>query len=75
MEIARNGSGVGAATKNRIVGKPIETTFLGEATEHVLLVGSERLKVIAAPPLFEVPTEMTVEFDPHDVVVLPPRAE
>jgi len=24
---------------------------------------------------FEVPTEMTVEFDPHDVVVLPPRAE
>jgi hypothetical protein len=33
-------------------------------------VGEQRLKVIAAPPLFEVPPEMAVEFDPHDVVVL-----
>ena len=28
------------------------------------------LKVISAPPLFDVPPEMTVEFDPEDVVVL-----
>ena len=55
-------------------GKPIETTFLGEASEHVLLVNDQRLKVIAAPPLFEVPPEITVEFDPHDVIVLPPRS-
>ncbi len=68
MQIARNGQPM--AGRNRIVGKPIETTFLGEASEHVLLVGEHRLKVIAAPPLFEVPAEMTVEFDPHDVVVL-----
>jgi iron(III) transport system ATP-binding protein len=76
MAIARNGQGAVSSTgKNRIVGRPIETTFLGEATEHVLQVGGQRLKVIAAPPLFELPTEITVEFDPHDVVVLPPRAE
>ncbi len=56
--------------RNRIVGKPIETTFLGEASEHVILVGAQRLRVIAAPPLFEVPAEMTVEFDAKDVVVL-----
>ena len=68
MQIARNGHI--AAGRNRIVGRPIETTFLGEASEHVLLVGEQRVTVIAAPPLFEVPAEMAVEFDPDDVVVL-----
>lgn len=67
MQIVR-----GAATngRNRIVGRPVETTFLGEASEHVLLVGEEKLKVISAPPMFQVPETMTVEFDPEDVVVL-----
>ena len=55
---------------NRIVGKPIETTFLGEASEHVLDVNGQRIKVISAPPMFEVPSEIAVEFDPKDVVVL-----
>ena len=68
MQIARNGHV--APGRNRIVGRPIETTFLGEASEHVLLVGEQRVTVIAAPPLFEVPAEMAVEFDPDDVVVL-----
>jgi hypothetical protein len=49
----------------------LETTFLGESSEHVLLIGSQRLRVISAPPLFDVPGEMTVEFEPEDVVVLP----
>ncbi len=69
MQIARNGHA--EPGRNRIVGRPIETTFLGEASEHVLLVGEQRVKVIAAPPLFDVPAEMAVEFDWHDVVVLP----
>ena len=55
----------------RIVGRTIETTFLGEASEHVLQVNGQRIRVIAAPPLFDVPQEMTVEFDPADVIVLP----
>jgi ABC-type Fe3+/spermidine/putrescine transport system ATPase subunit len=56
--------------RNRLVGAPVETTFLGEASEHVLDVNGQRLKVVSAPPLFEVPLEMAVEFDPRDVVVL-----
>ena len=49
----------------------METTFLGEASEHVLLVnGRQRVKVISAPPLFEPPEELAVEFDAEDVVVL-----
>src|SRR4051812_20460359 len=35
MQVSRNGS---VAGQNRITGQPIETTFLGEASEHVLLV-------------------------------------
>jgi hypothetical protein len=56
---------------NRIFGKPIESTFLGEASEHVLLVNGQRIRVVSTPPLFEVPEMMTAEFDPGDVVVLP----
>ncbi len=67
MQIARNGR---AADGNRMTGKTLERTFLGEASEHVLLVNDHRLKVISAPPLFQVPEQLTVEFDPQDVVVL-----
>jgi iron(III) transport system ATP-binding protein len=58
--------------RNRMVGKTLETTFLGEASEHVLAVGGggQRVKVVAAPPLFDVPAELAVEFDVEDVVVL-----
>jgi len=56
---------------NRISGTVIQTTFLGEASEHVLLVNGQRLKVVAAPPRFDPPAEMTVEFTPADAVVLP----
>ena len=58
-------------TDNVLVGKSLESTFLGEASEHVLLVNdSQRLRIICAPPLFDVPEQMAVEFDPEDVVVL-----
>ena len=56
--------------RNRITGSPMESTFLGEASEHVLRVKDQMLKVISTPPMFDVPPELTVEFDPEDVVVL-----
>ena len=56
--------------KNHLTGKVQETTFLGESSEHVLLVGNQRIRVISAPPLFDVPPEMTIEFEPEDVLVL-----
>ena len=70
MQLVRRDTPGSSTGANRLVGKPIETTFLGEASEHVLDVAGLRLKVISAPPLFDVPAEMTVEFDPEDVVVL-----
>jgi iron(III) transport system ATP-binding protein len=70
-EGATNGNlGNGNPGVNRVLGKPIETTFLGEASEHVLLVNGHRLRVVSTPPLFDVPETMTAEFDAADVVVL-----
>ncbi len=70
MRIRRNGL-EGAAGANRITGKTLETTFLGEASEHVLLVNDRKMKVISAPPMFDVPEQLSVEFDAEDIVLLP----
>jgi iron(III) transport system ATP-binding protein len=69
MRIVSNGPG--QPGRNRMVGRTLESTFLGEASEHVLLVNDQRLRVISAPPLFDAPGQLAVEFDPEDVVVLP----
>ena len=57
-------------THNRLAGSVAETTFLGEASEHVLLVNGQRIKVVSTPPQFHPPPEMVVEFAPEDAVVL-----
>jgi hypothetical protein len=49
----------------------LESTFLGEASEHVLAVADQKIRVIATPPLLDPPEQMTVEFNPKDVVPLP----
>jgi iron(III) transport system ATP-binding protein len=59
------------APVNRISGRIAESTFLGEASEHVLLVNGQRIKSISTPPRFDPPAEMTVGFDPKDAIVLP----
>jgi iron(III) transport system ATP-binding protein len=58
-------------TINRLTGRVVETTFLGEASEHVLLVNGQRIKWISTPARYEIPPEVSVEFDPQDAVVLP----
>jgi ABC-type Fe3+/spermidine/putrescine transport system ATPase subunit len=68
MEIVRGDAP--ANGRNRLSGKTIASTFLGEASEHVLLVNDARLRVISTPPLFDPPQQMRVEFDVEDVVVL-----
>jgi iron(III) transport system ATP-binding protein len=56
--------------KNQLIGELVSSTFLGEVSEHVLVVSNHRLKLIAAPPLREIPDEVAVEFDAEDVVVV-----
>ena len=56
--------------RNRLVGRVVETTFLGESMEHVLDVNGQRLKVVSSPPLHDNLKTLTVEFDSDDAVVL-----
>ena len=56
--------------RNRLEGEVTETTFLGEASEHVLLVNGQKIKVVSSPPLFEPPPRLVVEFAPEDAIVL-----
>jgi iron(III) transport system ATP-binding protein len=59
--------------ENHLTGAVEQTTFLGEASEHLLRVGQTTLKVVSFPPRFDPPKEMTIEFAAADVVVLPRR--
>lgn len=69
MQIVK--AGTPANGRNRLTGRTLESTFLGEASEHVLMVNGQRIRVISAPPIFDVPEQLIVEFDPEDVVILP----
>ena len=69
VRVVRDGQ-PGAAGANRLTGRQLETTFLGESSEHVVAVGQQRLKLIATPPLRDATGDLMMEVDPTDVVVL-----
>ena len=55
---------------NRVTGALLESSFLGESSEHIIGVGGVQLRVIAAPPRLNVAGDVALEFAPADVVVL-----
>jgi iron(III) transport system ATP-binding protein len=59
----------GGDDANRITGKLIETTFLGESSEHVLLSHGQRIKfnTLGTPPSAD---DVTIEFTPTDALAL-----
>jgi iron(III) transport system ATP-binding protein len=58
------------AGMNRLVGMLVEDTFLGQSSEHSVAVGNGHLSVVSAPPQYGLKGNVTLEFDPADVVVL-----
>jgi iron(III) transport system ATP-binding protein len=54
---------------NRLGGKVIESTFLGESTEIVLAVGKQKLLMIA-PSTLKISEKLDIEFDPSSVLPL-----
>jgi iron(III) transport system ATP-binding protein len=66
---ARDGEGLRAGV-SRFDAKLIETTFLGESSEHLLDVAGQRLRMISAPPMLHPPERINVEVDARDVVLL-----
>ena len=69
-ERMRIASAAPGSSVNRLAARVVETTFLGEASEHVLESNQQRFRVIAAPPMFDLPADVHVTFDVQDVVVL-----
>jgi iron(III) transport system ATP-binding protein len=59
-----------AEALNRFAARTVESTFLGEMSEHVLAVNGMTIRALATPPIFDVPDEVMVEFEPEAVVVL-----
>jgi iron(III) transport system ATP-binding protein len=54
----------------RVPAKMIETIFLGESAEHWVESAGLRLKVLQSPPMPTPPTELLLEFDPTQAVLL-----
>jgi iron(III) transport system ATP-binding protein len=59
-----------SAARNRFIGTPVESTFLGETSEHLVEVDGTRVRVVASPAMSEVPEEMLIEFDAESVIIL-----
>jgi len=62
--------GTSASKANRLQGRLLESSFLGQTSEHLIEVGTQRLRMVSAPALVDTPTQITIEFDPADVLVL-----
>ena len=56
---------------NRVAGKVVQSSFLGESTELVMAVSGQQLLVSSTPPLANVAPEAAVEFDARDALALP----
>ena len=67
LRLTRPGEG---SRGNHFEARVIESTFLGESSEHVLLAGDQRIRMLCTPPMFHAPETLTVEVDPPDVVLL-----
>jgi iron(III) transport system ATP-binding protein len=70
LQVVREGRPPLEGAANRLTGRAISNTFLGEVSEHVLAINNQRLKVVCAPPILDAADPMTVEFTAADVVVL-----
>jgi iron(III) transport system ATP-binding protein len=55
---------------NQAVGVVVESSFLGQSSEHLIAVGHGHLRVLSAPPQYDLNGNVTLEFDPAHVVVL-----
>jgi iron(III) transport system ATP-binding protein len=59
-----------SADANHLAGKIRQTTFLGEIAEHSVEIGGQCLSVTTSPPMLQAGTDVLLEIDPADCVVL-----
>jgi iron(III) transport system ATP-binding protein len=63
-------AGADFAGANRLVAHALESSFLGESSEHFLRVGERTLRLVASPALPPLSNEVVLEVAASDVVVL-----
>lgn len=56
--------------ENHLAGRVMESTFLGEASEHLLQINQQKLRIICTPPQFDPPKELRVNIARESVVLL-----
>jgi ABC-type Fe3+/spermidine/putrescine transport system ATPase subunit len=66
-----NGTTPSGPAPNLFPATVLETTFLGEASEHTVRVKDRPLRVTSSPPMMNLPAETLVRIDPADCIVLP----
>jgi ABC-type Fe3+/spermidine/putrescine transport system ATPase subunit len=71
IRFANRGGARGVKAENRLTGRLVESSFLGESSEHVVEVGGVQLRLIATPPRMDVKGQVEIEFAAADAVVLP----
>ena len=54
---------------NKIAGKIVQTTFVGETSEHLIDAAGVELRVTRMPPVFAASGPMIVEFLPEDAML------
>lgn len=67
-EQVRIGDGSGEPV-NRLDAAVRESSFLGESSEHLVVVNEHALRMVCSPPRVRLPERITVELDPRDVAV------
>jgi iron(III) transport system ATP-binding protein len=65
-----DGSSQAVLGRNRLTGRVLESTFLGESAEHLLDSNGQSIRVVSAPPTLDAREQMTVEFDVDETVIL-----
>ena len=70
IRVVRGDSAGTAVTVNRFSGLVAESSFLGQSSEHLITVGAGQLRVVCAPPQYNLRGDVSLELDAADVVVL-----
>ena len=59
------------ADMNYVKARLLETSFLGDSSEHRLAAGGTTLRMHSVPPRLDLPDEVTLQLSPEEFVVLP----
>jgi iron(III) transport system ATP-binding protein len=55
---------------NQVHGESTETTFLGDSSEHIVMINGNRLRAISVPPQRRTSGPVTLVIQPRDVVIM-----